>query len=401
MGRSGGRALAGGGRPRADVRRRARCRFPATRAVCKNLGPLVLAQEKGQNRGMASLLPLLRLVRADHAALARQVEYLVIENRMLRDRIDGPIRLTERERARLVRFGVAVGPALKDLISIVKYDSFRRWVRGVKRKGRKAKRPPGRPRTAAWVEELVVRLARESGWGYTRILGELRKLGIGSVSHTTVRNILKRHGIEPGPERRDPLWETFLRRHAETLWACDFFTANVLTARGMRPASVLAFIHVKTRRVITTEATFRPTRRWAADAAACFAGAVGEQGLSSPAIVVRDNDSKFGELFDDELAADGIKAERLPIRAPLCNAHMERWMQSLRKECLDHFVPVGLRHLDHLVSEYLEHYHLERPHQGLGNRSLTGHDPPGEDGEVVCRVRLGGVLRHYERRSAA
>tara|TARA_R110000782_G_scaffold20675_3_gene55785 strand:- start:18500 stop:19135 length:636 start_codon:yes stop_codon:yes gene_type:complete len=211
---------------------------------------------------MKSLLPLLlRLVRADHAALARQVEYLVVENRLLRARIDGPVRLTDRERARLVRFGVAVGPALKDLISIVKYDSFRRWTRGVKRKRRRAKRPPGRPRTPASVEALVVRLARETGWGSARILGELRKLGVRSVSQGTVRNILKRNGVEPAPDRRDPLWDTFLRRHAETLWACDFFTTNVLTARGVRPASVLAFIHVKSRRVIATRATFHPTRR--------------------------------------------------------------------------------------------------------------------------------------------
>ncbi len=356
---------------------------------------------------MMSLLPLLlRLVQADHAALARQVEYLVVENRLLRAQIDGPVRLSERERGRLVRFGTAVGPALKDLISIVRYDTFRRWARGVKRKSRKAKRPPGRPRTAAWVEELVVRLARESGWGYTRILGELRKLGVKSVSHGTVRNILKRHGVEPAPDRRDPLWDTFLRRHAETLWACDFFTTKVLTSRGLRPAWVLAFIHVRSRRVIVTKATFRPTRRWTADAAACLADEVEKQGMPKPTIVVRDNDGKFGGEFDAELAEQGIQGEALPIRAPLCNAHMERWIQSLRRECLDHFIPVGLKHLDHLVSEYLEHYHLERPHQGLGNRLLVdrqaaGHDPPRDEGEVVCRVRLGGVLRHYERRRAA
>jgi len=356
---------------------------------------------------MKSLLPLLlRLVRADHAALARQVEYLVVENRLLRAQISGPVRLTDRERARLVRFGVAVGPALKDLISIVKYDSFRRWARGVKRKRRKARRPPGRPRTPASVEALVVRLARETGWGSARILGELRKLGVRSVSQGTVRNILKRHGVEPAPDRRDPLWDTFLRRHAETLWACDFFTTNVLTARGVRPASVLAFIHVKSRRVIATKATFHPTRRWTDEAAACVVGEIEKAGLPKPTIVVRDNDSKFGGGFDAELAGQGIRTERLPVQAPLCNAHMERWIQSLRRECLDHFIPIGLRHLDHLVSEYLEHYHLERPHQGLGNRLLgdrqrAGHDPPEDEGEVVCRVRLGGVLRHYERRSAA
>lgn len=131
-------------------------------------------------------------------------------------------------------------------------------------------------------------------------------------------------------------------------------------------------------------------------------GEIEKAGLPRPTIVVRDNDSKFGGGFDEELAAQGIKVEKLPVQAPLCNAHMERWIQSLRRECLDHFIPVGLKHLDHLVSEYLEHYHLERPHQGLGSRLLgdrrtAGHDPPTDEGEVVCRARLGGVLRHCER----
>ncbi|RMH29391.1 MAG: transposase [Planctomycetota bacterium] len=136
------------------------------------------------------------------------------------------------------------------------------------------------------------------------------------------------------------------------------------------------------------------------DATACLCEAVREAGLPLPTVLVRDNDSKFGEPFDEELELQGIKPERLPIQAPLCNAHMERWIQSLRKECLDHFVPVGLKHLDHLVSEYLIHYDRERPHQSLGNRPLAGHDPPDQWGEVVCRSRLAGVLRHYERKAA-
>ena len=130
-------------------------------------------------------------------------------------------------------------------------------------------------------------------------------------------------------------------------------------------------------------------------------GEIEKAGLPRPTIVARDNDSKFGGGFDDELAGEGIRAERLPVQAPLCNAHMERWIQSLRRECLDPFVPVVLKHLDHLVAEYLEYYDLERPHQGVGNRLLTGHDPPETEGEVAYRTRLGGVLRHYERRSAA
>jgi transposase InsO family protein len=122
--------------------------------------------------------------------------------------------------------------------------------------------------------------------------------------------------------------------------------ANVLTPRGMRPASMLAmaFIHVKGRRVIVTRATFHPTQRWTADAAACVEGEIEKTGLPRPTIVVRDNDCKFGGGFDDELAEQGIRAERLPVQAPLCNAHMERWIQSRRRERMDHFFPVELKH---------------------------------------------------------
>lgn len=168
---------------------------------------------------MASLIPLLlRLARADHAALATQVQYLTVENKILRSKIPGPVRLTEPERRRLIRFGLAAGPAIRDLISVVRYDTFRRWCRGIQKKRTSKSRPPGRPSTEATVRELVVRLARENpNWGYSRILGELRKLGIRSVCRSTVRNILK--------------------RHAETLWACDFFVTRELTPRGWRDAS--------------------------------------------------------------------------------------------------------------------------------------------------------------------
>jgi putative transposase len=118
----------------------------------------------------------------------------------------------------------------------------------------------------------------------------------------------------------------------------------VLTIRGVRPASVLAFVLVKSRQVIATRAAFHPTRRWTEDAAACVAGEIEEAGLPSPTIVVCDNTRSSGAIFDAELADQGIKAERPPAQAPMCNSHVERWIQSLRQECLDHFDPVGLKH---------------------------------------------------------
>ena len=209
-----------------------------------------MGEPRGDNAGMGTTaLPLLlRLFTSDHTELARQVQYLQAENRVLRSKLPRCVRLTERERRRLVRLGLPVGAALRDLIAVVHYDTFRRWCRGEKRKARQHRRKPGRPQKPVELQELVLRLARETGWGYSRLIGELRKLGVRSISRATVRNILKRHGIEPAPERGDHVWSDFLKRHAETLWACDFLTKRVLTPRGIRSCTVLAFMHIKTRR---------------------------------------------------------------------------------------------------------------------------------------------------------
>ena len=306
------------------------------------------------------------------------------------------VRLTERERRRLIRFGKPVGPALQHLISIVQYATFRRWVRAGKPRRRK-KIKIGRPPTRKELRELVVRMARDSGWGYRRILGELRKLGIFSISRTTIQTILKQHGIEPAPDRAEPTWDAFLKRHAATLWSCDYFTKRVLTVTGLKTSIVLAFMHMQSRQVIVTRATRHPTRAWVAEVAECFAGQVQARGMPKPTILVRDNDGKFGPEFDEALLRSGIRAQPLPIRAPLMNAHIERWIRSLKDECLNHFMPIGSKHLDYLIAEYIEHYHTERPHQGIGNRTILNRGSPRVTGKIECRTRLGGVLRHYQR----
>src|SRR5581483_8936074 len=189
---------------------------------------------------------LLLIARATDRELARQVQYLKAENDILRSKLPRRINVTPKERQRLLKFGKPLGTAIKDLISIVSPRTFLRWLQGEEEATKKGTRPPrpGRPRTPEEVRELVLKLARENGWGYTRILGELKKLGARKICRSTVVNILKEAGLDPGPKRGEGTWDEFLKRHAETLWACDFFSKRVWTAGGFVEMFVLFFIHL-------------------------------------------------------------------------------------------------------------------------------------------------------------
>jgi putative transposase len=170
----------------------------------------------------------LLLAAATDRKLTRMVEYLKAENRILRDRLPDKIVVTPTEKRRLLRYGAPLGAAIRDLITVVHPRTFLRWLAGDKptAKSRATSREPGRPRTAEDVRQLVLRLAKETGWGYTRILGELKKLGVRGVCRSTVVNILKDAGLDPSPERRKGTWREFIRRHAATLWASDFVGVN-------------------------------------------------------------------------------------------------------------------------------------------------------------------------------
>ncbi len=341
---------------------------------------------------------MLTMARATDRELARMVEYLKAENDLLRTRIDGPIRLKPHERARLVKLGLPLGSKLKDLITVVQYDTFRRWVR--KLHVGKPRSRVGRPRTAEEIRSLIIKMGRETGWGVNRILGELKKLGIESVSRTTVRNILREHGFGTGPERGQSTWDQWLRAHAETLWACDFFSKRIVTRWGIKTCYALVFMHIESRRVIVTPGTLHPTRAWSAFWAGTLAEQARDLDLKPPAILIRDRDSKYGPSFDEALERFGCKAKVLPVRAPNLNAFVERWVKSIKVECLDRFVVFGTDHFDHLVEEYLKHYHEERPHQGLGNSLILERAPPDSDAPIVCSSRLGGVLTSYCREAA-
>lgn len=326
---------------------------------------------------------------------------------MLRQRVPKQrIFLKPHERERLLKLGLAIGPGVRHVITIVAYSTFRRWVR--KAENRETTIKTGRPRISVNIRELVVRIARETGWGYSRILGELKKLRVGRISRQTVKNILMENDLDPGPKRGRGTWNEFLHVHSETLWQCDFFSKRIWTQFGPRQMFVLAFIHLGTRRVFVTPATDSTNSPWMEHQACVFLDYVAEQGLPCE-IIMRDHDGAYSKKFDKVFEDKGIQVKPVGPKAPNLNAYIERWGQSLKQEALNHFIVFGKMHFDYIVSEYVAYYNECRPHQGLDNKllPLPRGEPDDEDdaipldpSKIKCEHRLGGILKHYYREAA-
>ena len=345
---------------------------------------------------------LMRLAQFTENELAKVVQFQKEELAIVRQRVPGRLRLTAQERQRLVKYGKPLGKKLNEIITIVSPRTFARWASGeTKSVGKEAQ--VGRKRTADEIRELILKIARETGAGYTKILGELKKLGINRVSRSTVVNILKEHGLDPGPKRVEGTWDEFVKRHAETLWATDFFSKKVWTKSGLVEFFVLFFINVATRRVHIAGMTPHPNSAWMAQQARNMNSFFDEL-PERPTLLIRDRDSKFTAEFDAILKSEGLDAKKVGPWAPNLNAYAERWVQSVRQECLEHFIVFGEAHLRHILGEYVAYYNEERPHQGVGNarlRRVGEEEPPTEvaEGAIVCRQRLGGLLKHYHRQA--
>jgi len=251
------------------------------------------------------------------------------------------------------------------------------------------------------IVDLVLRFARENlTWGYDRIQGALANLGH-KLSDQTVGNILKQHGIEPAPIRkRQTTWKTFLKAHWDCLAAIDFTTIEVWTKGGLVTYYLLFVMEVATRRVHFAGCTPNPDEPWMKQIARNLTDC--EDGfLSGKRYLIMDRDTKFTEAFRTILEDEGVDSVRLPPRSPNLNPHIERFMRSLKEECLLKMIFFGEKMLRTAVSQFLEHYHGERNHQGLDNKIITPGDEVGrQDGEIKCRERLGGLLRYYHRDAA-
>ena len=333
-------------------------------------------------------------------------EYLVTENRLLRNHITGRVRLNDGERKTLAEIGKKLGKqALAEVASIVTPETILAWHRTLvaqKFDGSQQRKAQGRPKIDADLEALVVRIAQENrSWGYDRIVGALANLGL-TVSDQTVGNILKRHGIPPAPQRKmTTTCKEFIRTHMEVLVATDFFTAEVWTLGGLVTYYVLFFIHLGSRQVSVAGVTPHPTAPWMMQIARNVT--MEEWGCLAPGqYLIHDRDGKYCPAFQQIIEAAGVKRVPLPPRSPNLNAYAERWVRSVKEECLSRLILFGAAALRHVLYDYMEHYHHERNYQGKDNAVLfpTLSQATARQGAVQCHERLGGLLKYYEREAA-
>jgi putative transposase len=317
-------------------------------------------------------------------------ELAVLRRQVARPRLDDGDRVFLAAAGRFLR-----GTGRQSLF--VRPDTLMGWHRQlVRRRWTYADRRPGRPSVSESVRELVLRLARENPrWGYQRIVGELAGVGV-HVSATTVRTILRQAGMPPAETRGGLCWHEFLRAHAQSMIACDFFTVDTLWLGRLY---VLFFIELGSRRVHLAGCTANPSGTWVAQQGRQLAWSLSER-LTPLRFLIHDRDSKFSHVFDEVFRSEGVEIIRTPFRAPRANAFAERWVGTVRRDCLDWMLIVSKRQLDHVLHVYVDHYNGHRPHRAL---SLT---PPAREWRLGLasraspkhihrRDRLGGLIHEY------
>jgi len=332
----------------------------------------------------------------------KEIEILLLRHqlRVLERQVARP-QLTPADRALLAAFSRALSRRAWRRSAFVTPATLLRWHRElVARRWTYPHRRPGRPPTAAQVRELVVRLARENpGWGYRRIQGELIGLGV-KLAASTVWAILKEAGIGPAPRRSEQSWTEFLRQQAASVLECDFLTVDTLFLKRFY---VLFFIELATRRVHLAGITTNPDGRWVTQQARNLLMELDDED-ARPLFLVRDRDSKFTREFDEIFRSEGIRVIKAPVRAPKARAHAERWVRTVRRECLDRLLILGRGHLQRALAAYVAHYNEHRPHRALGQRAplhtlpLPDEHPIGKVidlNHVRRRDLLGGLIHEY------
>lgn len=344
--------------------------------------------------GLCRILGLVRSVGGTDAD--KDIELMVLRHQ---------VRVLERQMHKRVQYRPAdraILAALSRLLPRSRWRSFLvtpetllRWHREAStRKWRRwrSQRGPGRPPMSAELVTLIVRLGRENrSWGSVRIQGELYKLGI-RVSASSIRRILRQNGLGPVP-RGGPTWSEFLRSQAHAVLATDFFTVDTLSFKQLY---VLFVIELSSREVHVLGVTEHPINAWVTQVARNLASDLADRGRSVK-FLVRDRDTKFTTSFDEVFRSEGIQVIKTPVRSPRANAYAERWVRTVRTECLDWMLIFGHRHLERVLREYVDHYNRQRPHRGIGLAVPTDSVTPTPP--VLSHIRrqdvLGGLIHEY------
>ena len=357
-----------------------------------------------------SEMDVFRLVMVSLAGWVNQqqehvIDYLQEEIRVLKEQRGGKrVRFTDDQRCRLARKAKRIGGGrLKEIAGVVTPQTLLAWHRKLiakKYDSSGKRRGVGRPPTKDELCCLVVKMAEENpGWGYTRLRGALANLGH-EIGRGTIAGILKQSGMEPAPERdKKRTWGEFLRTHWEVLGATDFFTVEVWTIGGLVRYHVLFVIRLSSRKVTIAGIIPEPDGEWMKQIARNLTDY--EDGfLLGCRYLIHDRATLFTGEFEKIIESVGVKSVRLPARSPNLNAFAERFVRTIKEECLSKMILIGEGSLKRAVAQFCEHYHGERNHQGLENRIIEPEFTSTNEVSVECRERLGGLLRYYYREAA-
>ncbi len=325
---------------------------------------------------------------------SKELEILVLRHELaiLRRQAARP-KLTQADRALLAALSRSL-PRPAWATFPVKPDTLLRWHHQlVARRWTYPHRAPGRPPLESSLRTMILRLAHENPqWGYQRIVGELKGAGI-KVSATSVRKVLLADGLLPAPKRARTSWRGFLRAQAASTLACDFLTVDTVFLQRIY---VLFFISLATRRIEYIACSSNPDGRWTAQQARNLIIQLGDE--QPFRFLIHDRDSKFSHAFDEIFRSEDLKVIRTPVRAPNANAFAERWVRTVRTDCLDRILILGRRHLEHVLRVYRRHYNEHRPHRSLDLDPPDGRDPTPINAPTHLHRRdlLGGLIHEYE-----
>ena len=331
------------------------------------------------------------------------IEYLRLENHILREKL-GPQRLILNESQKL-RLATAAAKLGKDLLrqwgTLFSPETLLRWNRWfiARKYDGSGKRGPA-PKKANSIRKLVLEMAEANpSWGYGHIHGELKGLGY-KVSWQTVRRVMLDAGLLPDPDKPyKTTWNTFIKSHWESICACDFFSVESWGLKGLTRYLVFFVVEIATRKVeivgIHSDPCETQMIQWARNLTDAQDGF-----LKGKRILIHDRDPLYTKKFHQTLQAAGVRGLKLPKMSPNLSPYAERFVLAIKSECLDKMIFFGEKQIRHAVSEYVSHYLTERPHRVLGRRIVEPETPMPIEGEVLCRERLGGLLKTYYRKAA-
>ena len=328
------------------------------------------------------------------------IEYLKEENKILREKI-GPNRilLNDSQRRRLAILGKKVGrKMLTEVCSVFSPATILKWhfkLVAMKYDGSQHRKKYGRPQITDELRNLIIKLARANrDWGAIRIQGQLKYLGY-KVCPKTISNVLKKHGLQPDPDyKRQTTWNEFVKSHMQSLAAIDFFSVEIYTLSGLTRYMVLVVIDYASRKVEIAGIIEQANGQWMKQIAKNLTDPI-DGFLKGKKYLIHDRDTLFTKEFREILKSADKKPLRTPPLSPNLNPFIERFIRSIKSECLNRMLIFGERHLEYLTHQYVQHYHGERAHQGLDNEIIEPL-PQGES-EIVCHERLGGLLKFYRR----